>query len=360
MHTPPDDRPVRPARRRALKYRAGVLTSVTAGLAVTGLLVITGGVAVASSQVTVAQVEKKLNQLTSKEDKLDQQLDQVKQELAAANQRLAVVKREQATDARQFNSMRGQIGQIAAQAYEQGTLNTSIALLTSGKPQQILDQSSILLELSSANNAEMNQFLAAARQVRNTQEAVNRTKAGIVQLKKSIAGRLKTLHGLIAKAKALIQQLTPVQRKVAAPGGGGGTGGGGGGGGGGKPPPPVSGAAGKAVQFAYDQVKAHCPYVYGATGPCANGFDCSGLMMAAWAYAGVSIPRTSYEDWDQLPHVSESDMQPGDILVFDAEGHVGMYVGGGELIDAPQTGMDVEEVPLAGWYSANLDGVVRP
>ena len=163
MHTPPDDRPVRQARRRALKYRAGVLTTVTAGLAATGLLVITGGVAVASSQATVAQVEKKLNQLTSKEDKLDQQLDQVKQELAAANQRLAVVKREQARDAGQFNAMRGQIGQIAAQAYEQGTLNTSIALLTSGKPQQILDQSSILLELSSANNAEMNQFLAAAR-----------------------------------------------------------------------------------------------------------------------------------------------------------------------------------------------------
>jgi cell wall-associated NlpC family hydrolase len=120
----------------------------------------------------------------------------------------------------------------------------------------------------------------------------------------------------------------------------------------------VSGAAGKAVDYAYAQLG--CPYVYGATGPCNSGFDCSGLMMEAWAAAGVSIPRTSYEDWGSLPHVSESAMQPGDILVFDGEGHVGMYVGGGELIDAPQTGMNVEKVPLAGWYSANLDGVVRP
>jgi len=354
VNAPPDDRHVRPVRRRALKYRAGILTTISAGLAVSGLLVGTGGVAVASPSVNIAQVEKQLKKLTSKEDKLDQQLDQVKQQLAAANQRLVVVKREAARDAKQFSSMRSQVAQIAAQAYMQGTMNTSIALLTSGKPQQILDQSSILLELSSANNAEMKQFLAAARAVQNTKQAVSRTKAGILQLKKSIAQRLKNLNGLIAKAKALIVQLTPTQRKVAAPGGG--TGGGGGGGGG--TPPPVSGQAGKAVDFAYGALG--CPYVYGGTGPCSAGYDCSGLMMEAWAAAGVSIPRTSYEDWDQLPHVSESDMQPGDILVFDGEGHVGMYVGGGMLIDAPQTGMNVEKVALAGWYSENLDGVVRP
>ena len=357
MNAPPDDRQLRPARRRALRYRAGVVTTVSAGLAMTGLLVVTGGVAVASPSATITQVQKKLNQLTSKEDKLDQQLDQVKQELAAANQRLAVVKREQATDAKQFSSMRGEIGQIAAQEYEQGSVNSSIALVTSGNPQEILDQSSILLELSSFNNAEISQFLAAARAVRSTQQEANRTKAGILQLKKSITQRLNALHALIAKAKALLAQLTPVQRKVASPGGGGGTPPGSGGGGS-HDPVPVSSQAGKAVQFAYEQLG--CPYVFGGTGPCHDGFDCSGLMQQAWAFAGVSIPRTSYEDWDDLPHVSESDMQPGDILVFDSEGHVGMYVGGGMLIDAPQTGMNVEKVPLAGWYAANLDGVVRP
>jgi len=338
-----------------MKYRAGIMTTVTAGLAATGLLVITGGVAVASPQVTPAQVQKKLSQLTAKQRKLDQQLDQVKQELTAANQRLAVVQRWEARDARQFASMRGQIGQIAAQAYEQGSLNSSIALLTSGKPQQILNQSSMLLELSSANNAEMNKFLAAARAVSSTKEAATRTRAGILQLKKNIAGRLKVLNGLVAKEKSLLAQLTPVQRKVTGPGGGGG-----GGGGGGNPPPPVSGAAGKAVAYAYAQVAGHCPYVWGGTGPCSSGFDCSGLVMQAWAAAGVSIPRTSEAQWAGLPHVNQSDMQPGDILVFSGASHVGMFVGHGELIDAPQTGMDVEEVPLAGWYQANLDGVVRP
>ena len=86
--------------------------------------------------------------------------------------------------------MRGQIGQIAAQAYEQGNLNSSIALLTSGKPQQILDQSSILLELSSANNAQMNQFLAAARAARRRPAggAAHPGRASS-ELKKSLTGR---------------------------------------------------------------------------------------------------------------------------------------------------------------------------
>jgi cell wall-associated NlpC family hydrolase len=83
-------------------------------------------------------------------------------------------------------------------------------------------------------------------------------------------------------------------------------------------------------------------------------------MMQAWAAAGVAIPRTSEEQMSELPSVSLSELAPGDILGFSGNSHVGMYMGGGELIDAPQTGMNVQEVPLSGWYAANLDGAVRP
>jgi peptidoglycan DL-endopeptidase CwlO len=118
------------------------------------------------------------------------------------------------------------------------------------------------------------------------------------------------------------------------------------------------------VAFAYAQVG--CPYVYGGTGPCTDGFDCSGLTMQAWASAGVSIPRTSYEQESELPQVDLAAgdvtkyLQPGDILGFIGNGHVGIYVGDGKLIDAPQTGEDVELVSLSGWYLDNLDGAVRP
>ncbi len=103
------------------------------------------------------------------------------------------------------------------------------------------------------------------------------------------------------------------------------------------------------MQFAYNQLG--CPYVYGGTGPCGSGFDCSGLTMQAWASAGVSIPRTSYGQ-ATLPAVSTSNLQPGDILEFAGDSHVGIYVGGGMLIDAPQPGMNVEKVSLSSsWYS---------
>jgi peptidoglycan DL-endopeptidase CwlO len=337
-------------------------------MAALGLIVATGGVAlttsgsaVAASQPTVAQVQHKLSELTTKADKLDQQLDQVEVELTSATQRLAVVNREAARYETQFKSMRAEIGQIAAQAYEQGSMNSSMALLTSGNPQQILDQSSILLELSSANNAEMDQFLSATRELTGTQQAAKRTRTGILQLTNNLKQRKRALNKLIAQETALLHELTPAQQQGATPGGGtGGDGGGGGGTGttGGHDPLPTSTQGEKAVAFAYDQIG--CPYVWGGTGPCTDGFDCSGLTMEAWASAGVGIPRTSYEQWDDLTHVSTSDLQPGDILVFNGASHVGIYVGGGYLIDAPQTGMDVEKVPLSGWYEENLDGAVAP
>jgi cell wall-associated NlpC family hydrolase len=252
----------------------------------------------------------------------------------------------------QFNSMRSQIGRIAAQAYMQGQVNSSIELLTTGKPQEILDESSILMELSSSNNAQMDQFLAAARRLNGAQQAALHTQQGIAGLKKSLTGQKATLTKLISQQTTLLAQLTPAQAAGLGPGGASG----------GNPAPvkytgTTATQAGKAVAFAYAQLG--CPYVYGGTGPCSSGFDCSGLTSQAWAAAGVSIGRTSYDQWD-LPHVSISDLEPGDILEFASESHVGVYVGGGYLIDAPHTGLNVEKVALKGWYLSELDGAVRP
>lgn len=115
----------------------------------------------------------------------------------------------------------------------------------------------------------------------------------------------------------------------------------------------------RAVSFALSQIGS--PYVWGATGPYKNGYDCSGLMMTAWARAGVSIPRTAYEEWAKLPHVSRADLQPGDLLFYASLGHVTMYVGHNEMIDSPQNGEHVELVSMSTpWYAHNFDGAVRP
>src|SRR6202021_2581605 len=80
-----------------------------------------------------------------------------------------------------------------------------------------------------------------------------------------------------------------------------------------------------------------------------------------WASAGVTIPRDTYEQWAALPHISESDIQPGDLLYYNGIGHVAMYVGNGMIIDAPQPGQDVEEVSMnESWYADNFDGAAVP
>jgi cell wall-associated NlpC family hydrolase len=295
-------------------------------------------------------VQAKLGRLQSQLDKLDQQFDQVKQELATTNQRLALVNNEMAADNARFAALRQQIGRIAVTAYEDGNLSSSVALLTSGKPQQILDQSSILLELSASNEAQIKQFLAAAKQLTATQLLARRTQVGILQLKASLNGRRQQMQKLVNSEQALVNQLTPAQQAAVGPTGG-------------SSSPikyngPTSTQADQAVAFAYS--KLGCPYVFGGTGPCSAGYDCSGLTMSAWASAGVSIPRTSEEQWAQLPHVSTANMQPGDIMVFSGAGHVGIYVGNNKLIDAPVPGERVELVAFSGWYQSNFDGAVRP
>lgn len=110
----------------------------------------------------------------------------------------------------------------------------------------------------------------------------------------------------------------------------------------------------KAVWYAYAHLGA--PYIWGATGPSA--FDCSGLTFAAYLYAGVTIPRTSY---DQAAGLRPANgMKPGDLLYFNGDSHAAIYVGRGYLIEAPHSGAYVHKVPLSGWLSQTLDAVRSP
>jgi peptidoglycan DL-endopeptidase CwlO len=338
VHTPPSVRRI---------VRQGV-AAVTVSVFAAGLLIGISASANATPTPTLSQAQAKLSKLQTQLQKLDQQYDQVKQQLAATDQRLGLINKEAAAGGQRFASLREQVTRIAIAAYEDGNLTTSVALLTSGKPQQILDQSSILLELSASNDAQINQFLAAARQLTTTQLLAKRTKVGILQLQAGLIQRRQAMQKLVNQEQSLVNQLTPAQQAAVMPGGGGSA----------KYTGPTSTQAEKAVAFAYSKIG--CPYVYGGTGPCSAGYDCSGLVQAAWAAAGVSIPRTSEEDWAELPHVSTANMQPGDIMVFNGAGHVGIYVGGNMLIDAPQPGMNVERVAFSGWYQSTFDGAVRP
>ncbi|MEN9644717.1 MAG: hypothetical protein RL238_1386 [Actinomycetota bacterium] len=145
-------------------------------------------------------------------------------------------------------------------------------------------------------------------------------------------------------------------------GGGGNTGGGGSGGSTTPPPttpkptaPPVSGKAGVAVSAAYSQLGV--PYRFAAEEP-GVAFDCSGLTKWAWGRAGVYLPHQSRAQYGAVPHVSKDQAQPGDLIFYYSPiGHVGIYVGNGMMVHAPQTGKTVSLVPVR-W--GKVVGVGRP
>jgi cell wall-associated NlpC family hydrolase len=106
-------------------------------------------------------------------------------------------------------------------------------------------------------------------------------------------------------------------------------------------------AAAEAIAYAQRQIGL--PYLWGGTGP--GAFDCSGLVMEAYASAGVHIARTSQDQWVTEPHVSSP--QPGDLVFYPgadgtwtAPGHVALVVGGGQMIEAYGTGYPIREVPI--------------
>jgi len=327
-------------RARATQIRRGAVLAVAVAAA-TSLAVYIGSTgAGAAAAPTIGQVQSQVNALQAKIDKIGQQYDAASQQYSSARATLARVDKQAANAQARFDTARAQLAQLAVSV-------------------TVLSQASLVLEVAGTHNEEAAQFLTAAQTLASVRAQRQRTEQGIAQIRTQLAAQKSAANALLAKSQATLDSLTAAQQAQAAASTEGGaststgqqgttpityTG-------------PTTTQADKAVAFAYAQIGK--PYVWGGTGP--DGFDCSGLVQAAWAAAGVAIPRTTYEDWDDLPHIPVSQMVPGDLIIYNDEGHVGMYVGGGYIIDAPHTGLDVERVPYdESWYIDNEDGVLQP
>jgi cell wall-associated NlpC family hydrolase len=118
------------------------------------------------------------------------------------------------------------------------------------------------------------------------------------------------------------------------------------------PPSTHSGAADAALG------QLGTPYVWAGSQP--GGFDCSGLVMWAFAQVGVSLPHSSYAQYGYGVPVSRDQLQPGDLVFFDGLGHVGIYIGGDQFVHAPHTGDVVKISSLSeGWYTSTFVGARR-
>ena len=121
-------------------------------------------------------------------------------------------------------------------------------------------------------------------------------------------------------------------------------------------PPAPSGGAPAAIAFARAQLGE--PYRWGAAGP--DAWDCSGLTMGAWGAGGRSLPHYSVAQYEQSTPISFSDLQPGDLVFWGSSSspssiyHVALYIGGGEIIEAPRTGVPVRESSIYAWTLPNF------
>jgi len=336
------------ARRRAALIGVAVLAAAGLAVAVTQN-------AGALPQPSIPSVQAKINGLTTQFNQANQDYDNAAQQLSAAKSRLRTVDKQLASEEATYRAARQKVVVIANSEYEDSAQTSLAGLLTAADPAQVLAEASIVTQLTNSRSQETATFLADAVELGNVQQEQQRTEQGIAQLAAETSHTKNHILTLLDDQKSILNSLTAQQQTQVNTG----TSNGGGGTTSGHYTGPTGTQADAAVAFEFAQLG--CPYVYGATGPCDQGFDCSGLAMSAWASAGVAIPRDTYEQWAALPHIPESEIQPGDLLYYNGIGHVAMYVGNGMIIDAPQPGQDVEEVPMdSTWLADNFDGAAVP
>ncbi len=233
--------------------------------------------------------------------------------------------------------------------------------------QRKLDEAAQLVTTLEQKQAEFEQLQVAYEQKLAAAEAAY----GKAQVEAEMARREAAADAAAAAAAAANQPAPATGGNTGggttSPGRGGGgntggdTGSGSGSGGGTTPAPPkptappVSGKAGVAVSAAYSQLGV--PYKFAAESP-GVAFDCSGLTKWAWGRAGVYLPHQSRAQYGAVARVSKDQAQPGDLIFYYSPiGHVGLYVGNGMMVHAPQTGKTVSLVPVR-W--GKVVGVGRP
>ncbi len=353
------------------------------------VVTVLSGVLVASSRSAVAdplasdQAEAALitSQLAADQQSLDttsQQYDAAEQQVQQVGQQIAQLQstvdsdrvhvaadtaslRQESVAAYMSGSSDSDLQTLFSTGGEQATVTGEYQSVASGDISNAIDalgvaQAQLAAKQSQLQSAQ-SQDQAALAQAASAQQAAQATVANQQATLARVQGEIGTLVAQRQAAQLAASHAAFLAREAAAgpgpathaPGGH-------------KPGRPVlpnlPAAGGAATAIAAAESQIGVPYVWGGESP-GHGFDCSGLVQWAWRQAGVDLPRTAAAQYDAIPHVSLSDLQPGDLLFWGDGGisHVGMYVGGGDIINAPETGELVRIEPI---WNDGLVGAGRP
>jgi len=319
--------------------RAASLVAVTATLA----LAVPGGISAAQVvapkpdlKTLVAQakqLEFEINSLSEQYDGLRIQLTRAK-----ANAKIA----QQAASRGQAALAVGQqaIAQLAAANYMNSGLDPTFQALTTGNPGQFLSQASAIAEMDQSSGVMVSTLSHQVEQALRDKETAQQQIAAVNALENQMNGKKKLILAKIDKVNsaAMKQAMDIFEQTGQYP----------------KVTIPTANTVGaQALQAAISRLGY--PYIWGAAGP--TSFDCSGLVMWAYQQVGISLPHFTVSQYNSGVHVSRNDLEPGDLVFFFPNiSHVGMYIGNGMMIDAPNFGEDVKVQPI---YWNAFVGAVR-
>ncbi len=317
------------------------MSVLTAAAATAVALSAQAGAYAAPAKPSKDEVKVQVDQLFNEQEQAAERFNGAKERTEQLRKQADQLQDQVARGQEQMTQLQGGLAAVAAQEYRDGGVDPSVALMLSSDPENYLTKASSVDQVNQTQTQTLKSLQDQQRRLdqqkveaaetlaeldRNT-KVLNDAKA---EVQKKLAEAQQLLNSLSAADRAAIQGERSSRGAERIDVGS---------------LPRAAGYAGVAVGAAMG--KQGKPYVWGATGP--NSFDCSGLMVWAYAQAGVSLPRTSQEQASVGTNVGTNiaNAQPGDLVIYHSDAHhVGMYIGNGLVVHAPHTG-DVVKVMKA-------------
>jgi cell wall-associated NlpC family hydrolase len=295
-----------------------------------GLLVVTLAAAVTATTATAAPAAPSRSDLQKKIDKASNQLEDVVESYNKIREDLKATKAAEKALAASLPPARAQLalasaqlGSLANSSYKSGQLDAVNVVLDG--PGTLMDRLGSIDQLTRSRQRDVTNFRATTENYASNQAALKATQERQTAQAREIAARKKKIEGDLKKLYAMRKAANGSATEPGSSYTG--------------SIPSIAGTAGVAVTYAYKALgKMYAP---GADGP--NTYDCSGLTSAAWRAAGKTLPHNAAAQWGKVSHISRSQLKPGDLVFYRSLGHVGLYVGGGQIIDASRPGQPVKK-----------------